>query len=205
LLHNIYNLLEPGGQVMFYESNPWNVILKLRRRVAHLAGHNDPRLLLSRAELYELLSDAGFIRIFAVFNDFVYAPLTRRLAWFFRNISIILENTPGVRTMAGSIMLHAQKPPRRITNLAVSLATHEQFRHAVSIVVPCHNEEMNIEPLVSRLCNLFGEYIHEIVLVDVMRHVFATYKRDIAVVIHTAPHSPRMDRAGFRYRFHREC
>jgi glycosyltransferase involved in cell wall biosynthesis len=25
---------------------------------------------------------------------------------------------------------------------------------------------MNIEPLVSRLCNLFGEYIHEIVLVD---------------------------------------
>ena len=28
LLHNIYDLLEPGGQVLFYESNPWNVVLK---------------------------------------------------------------------------------------------------------------------------------------------------------------------------------
>jgi SAM-dependent methyltransferase len=166
LLNSIYNLLQPGGQVLFYESNPWNVILRLRRAIAHLAGHKDPRLLLSRAELYELFSETGFIRVFAVFNDFVYAPLTRRLVWTLRNLSIVLENTPGVRTLAGSIILHAQKPPRRITNIPVSLATHEQFRHAVSIVVPCHNEEMNIEPLVSRLYNLFGEYIHEVVLVD---------------------------------------
>jgi len=166
LLHAIYNLLEPGGQVLFYESNPWNVILKLRRAVAYLAGHKDPRLLLSRAEVYELLSEVGFIRIFAVFNDFVYPPLTRSLVWLLRNLSIVLENTPGVRTLAGSIMLHAQKPPRPITNRPVSLATYERFRRAVSIVVPCHNEEMNIEPLVSRLCDLFGEYIHEILLVD---------------------------------------
>jgi dolichol-phosphate mannosyltransferase len=166
LLHAIYSLLEPGGQVLFYESNPWNMILKLRRAVAYLAGHKDPRLLLSRPELYELLSEVGFIRIFAVFNDFVYTPLTRRLVWMLRNLSIILENTPGIRTLAGSIILHAQKPPGAITNLPVSLATHEGFQRAVSIVVPCHNEEMNIEPLVSRLCNLFGKYIHEIVLVD---------------------------------------
>jgi SAM-dependent methyltransferase len=166
LLHSIYNLLEPGGRVLFYESNPWNVILKLRRAIAHLVGQNDPRLLLSRTESYELLSDAGFIRNFAVFNDFIYAPLTRRLAWILRNVSVVLENTPGVRTLAGSIILHAQKPPRRMTNLTISLATHEQFRHAVSFVVPCHNEEMNIEPLVSGLYNLFEEYIHEIVLVD---------------------------------------
>src|SRR5262249_26977275 len=165
LLHTIYDLLEPGGQVLFYESNPWNVILKLRRIVAYL-GHKDQRLLLSRAELYELLSEVGFIRIFAAFNDFVYAPLSRRLVWMLRNLSIILENIPGVRTLAGSIILHAQKPPRPITNHPVSLATHECFRRAVSIVVPCHNEEMNIEPLVSRLCDLFGEYIHEILLVD---------------------------------------
>ena len=166
LLQTIYNFLEPGGQVLFYESNPWNVVLKLRRAVAHLAGHTDPRILLSRAELYELLSEVGFIRIFGVFNDFVYAPLTRHLVWMLRNLSIVLENTPGVRTLAGSIILHAQKPPRPITNRHVSLATHKRFRCAVSFVIPCHNEEMNLEPLVSRLCNLFDEYIHEIVLVD---------------------------------------
>jgi dolichol-phosphate mannosyltransferase len=166
LLDTIYNLLEPGGQVLFYESNPWNVILKLRRAVGFLAGHKDPRLLLSRAELYELLSEVGYIRVFAIFNDYAYAPLSRRLIWILRNLSIVLENTPGVRTLAGAIILHGQKPPRPIPNLAVSLATHEQLRCAVSIVVPCHNEEMNIEPLVSRLCTLFSQYIHEIVLVD---------------------------------------
>jgi SAM-dependent methyltransferase len=166
LLHAIYNLLEPGGQFLCYESNPWNVILKLRRFVAYLAGHEDSRLLLRRAELYELVSEIGFIRIVSIFNDYAYAPLTRHLIWILRNLSIVLENTPGVRTLAGSIILHAQKPPGRITRTAVSLATHERFRGAVSIVVPCHDEEMNIEPLVSRLCNLFGEYIHEVVLVD---------------------------------------
>jgi glycosyltransferase involved in cell wall biosynthesis len=166
LLHFIYNLLEPGGQALFYESNPWNIILKVRRAVAYLAGHEDPRLLLSRAELCELLSEVGFIGIFAVFNDFVYAPLTRQVVWALRNLSIVLENTPGVRTLAGSIILHAQKPPRRIKNLPVSLAMPERFLRAVSIVVPCHNEEMNVELLVSRLYNLFGTCIHEIVLVD---------------------------------------
>ena len=31
VLTRIYDLLAPGGQVLFYETNPWNVILKARR------------------------------------------------------------------------------------------------------------------------------------------------------------------------------
>ena len=34
-------------------------------------------ILLAARHLYELLSEIGFIRIYAVFNDFVFAPLTR--------------------------------------------------------------------------------------------------------------------------------
>ena len=49
------------------------------------------------------MSEVGYIRIFAVYNDFVYAPLTRGMVWFLRNLSIILENAPLVRTLAGSI------------------------------------------------------------------------------------------------------
>ncbi len=111
LLQQIFALLTPGGRVLFYESNPWNVIRRFRQSLGHLVGHRDPRLLLSRPDLYELLSELGFIRIFAVFNDFVYPPLTPKGIWFLRNLSIILENTPGLRTLAGSILLHAQKPP----------------------------------------------------------------------------------------------
>ena len=167
VLTRIYDLLAPGGQVLFYETNPWNMVLKTRRLLARLWRRNDdPRLLLSRPDLYELLSEVGFIGIFAVYNDFVYAPLTCQLVWMLRNLSIVLENMPGVRTLAGSILLYAQKPPRPISLPYAPLTIDDKFRRAVSVVVPCHNEEMNVQPLVSRLRNLYGEYIHEIILVD---------------------------------------
>ncbi|MCC6139555.1 MAG: glycosyltransferase [Nitrospira sp.] len=166
VLQHVLELLQPGGQVVFYESNPWNVVLKLRRLLARLFGKADPRSLLSRGQLYELMSEVGFIRVFAVFNDFVFAPLSPRLAWLFRNLSIILENAPGVRTLAGAILVHAQKPPRIAERPAVSLAHHQSFWRALSVVIPCYNEQMNVRPLVDGLRRLYGDYLHEIILVD---------------------------------------
>jgi dolichol-phosphate mannosyltransferase len=148
LLHQVLALLIPGGRVLFYESNPWNVIRRCRQSLARLVGHRDPRLLLNRPALYELLSELGFIRIFAVFNDFVYPPLTPKAIWFLRNLSIILENTPGLRTLGGSILLHAQKPPAPTIDPRISFMIDDTFRRAVSVIVPCHNEEMNVGPLV---------------------------------------------------------
>ncbi|NJR24109.1 MAG: glycosyltransferase [Richelia sp. CSU_2_1] len=166
VLQKVYELLKPGGQVIFYETNPWNLVHKIRRRVSKYLGKQDPRKLLARPELYELISEVGFIKVFAIFNDFVYAPLTREMIWILRNLSIILENTPVLQTLAGSILVHAQKPPRNVDRPLVSLCDREELRGAISVVVPCHNEEMNIEPLVSRLMGFYGDYIHEIVLVD---------------------------------------
>jgi dolichol-phosphate mannosyltransferase len=165
-LQNVYELLKPGGEVVFYESNPWNPVLKLRRSLSQLFGQKDPRRLLSRPALYELISEVGFIRVFAIYNDFVYAPLTRSLVWLLRNLSILLENAPVVQTLAGSILIHAQKPPRVVERPKLSLFEHEQLRGAVSVVIPCHNEEMNIEPLISHLKSFYGEYLHEIIPVD---------------------------------------
>jgi len=166
LLQKVNQFLKPGGEVLLYQSNPWNAVLKLRRFLMQCFGRRDPRSLLSRAQLYELMSEVGFIRVFSVYNDFVYAPLTRWLIWILRNLSIVLENTPGVRTLAGSLLIHAQKPPHQVERPKASLFAHEQLRRAVSIVIPCHNEGMNIGRLVKRLGDLFGEYIHEIILVD---------------------------------------
>jgi dolichol-phosphate mannosyltransferase len=165
-LQNVYQLLKPGGQVVFYESNPWNVVLRLRQSISRFFGRKDPRRLLSRPYLYELISEVGFIRVFAVYNDFVYAPLTRSLVWLLRNLSILLENAPGIQTLAGSILIHAQRPPRVVQRPKMSLFEHEQLRDAVSVVIPCHNEEMNIEPLITQLRSFYGEYIHEIIPVD---------------------------------------
>ncbi len=166
VLEIVYELLVPGGEIVFYESNPWNPVHRLRAGLSRLAGRQDPRDLIDRPRLYELLSEIGFIRIYAVYNDFVFAPLTRSLIWLLRNLSILLENAPGVRTMAGSILLHAQKPPRHKERRTVSLCTHESLHGAVSIVIPCRNEEMNVRPLVERLLGLFDDYVYEIILVD---------------------------------------
>jgi dolichol-phosphate mannosyltransferase len=166
-LEKVYELLAPGGEIVFYESNPWNPVHKFRGLLLKLFGKRDPRNLIDRPGLYELLSEIGFIRIYAVFNDFVFAPLTRSLIWLLRNVSIVLENAPLVRTTAGSILLHAQKPPRFEKNSPqLSLFAHEALRGAVSVVIPCRNEEMNIRPLVERLLGYYGNYIYEVIPVN---------------------------------------
>jgi SAM-dependent methyltransferase len=166
MLQHVHALLAPGGQVVFFESNPWNIVLRARRAAARMLGRRDPRTLVSRPRLYELMSEVGFVRIFAVFTDFVYAPLTRRLVWLLRNLSIVLENMPAARTLAGAILVHAQKPARDVKRIASTLCEHAALMQAVSVVIPCHNEEMNVRPLVTRLRELYDGYLHEIILVD---------------------------------------
>ncbi len=165
-LTEVFKLLKPGGQIIFYESNPWNIMLQLNRFFLTLFGKIDPRQLGNRSEMYERISQIGFIKISAVYNDFVYAPLTYRGVWLLRNLSILLENLPYIRTLAGSILIHAQKPPQFLPSPDISLCYHEQLKEKISVVVPCHNEEMNIIPLVKQLIKFYGDYLIEIILVD---------------------------------------
>ena len=91
----VHELLTPGGEMVSYESNPWNPVHKLRRGLLRLIGKRDPRNLISRSRsAAELLSDIGFVRVYAAYNDFVFAPLNRPLIWLLRNLSILLENAP---------------------------------------------------------------------------------------------------------------
>ena len=48
----------------------------------------------------------------------------------------------------------------------VNLATHRELFGSVSVVVPCHNEEMNVNPLVEKLLLMYGDYVHEIIIVN---------------------------------------
>ena len=166
LLTIVYELLAPGGELVFYESNPSNPVYKIHRIFSRFASDPDPRNLLSRDALCENVLKTGFIQVDAFYNDFVYAPLTRRLIWLLRNLSILLENAPGLRKMAGSILLHAQKAPPRQNVPARLSFIHESLRDEVSFVIPCHNEEMNIRPLVQRILDLYGPCVHEIILVN---------------------------------------
>ncbi len=169
LLRAAYRLLQPGGRLLFFETNPWNPFFQLRRRAARCLPyleHGDDRPLPNRSQLYELLSELGFLRIVATSYDFLYWPMPRWWIRLTRNLSLILENTTGIRHLAGTILLQAQKPPRDLPRPPVGLAEHPHLHGAVSVVVPCHNEEMNVRALVEGLLQHYDEYIHELVLVD---------------------------------------
>lgn len=169
LLQAIQHLLRPGGRLLFFETNPWNPVFQLRRQLSAwlpFLRRGDERALPNQAQLYELLSELGYVRIAAMPYDFLYWPIPRWLMLIARNLSLVLENTPIIRQFAGIILLHAQRPPRDLPRPAVRMVEHQKLHGSVSVVVPCHNEEMNVRPLVEGLLQHYDEYIHELILVD---------------------------------------
>jgi SAM-dependent methyltransferase len=169
VLQIVQELLRPGGRLLFFETNPWNPVFRLRRRLGRwlpFMRRGDERKLPNKIQLYELLSELGYVRIAATPYDFLYWPIPRWLMLIARNLSLILENTPALRQLAGIILLHAQRPPRDLPRPAVRMVPHQKLHGTVSVVVPCHNEEMNVEPLVEGLRDHYDEYIHEFIVVD---------------------------------------
>jgi SAM-dependent methyltransferase len=169
LLIEVLKLLKPGGRLLFFESNPWNPVFQFRRqfaRVLPFLRRGDERKLHNRVQLYELMSELGFVSIVATCYDFLYSPIPRWSLPVMRPLSLMMENTPGIRMLAGTILLHAQKPPRGLQRPSVRMTEHHALHDGISFVVPCYNEEMNLGPLVEGLLKHYGDYVHEIILVD---------------------------------------
>src|SRR5262249_33791893 len=114
----------------------------------------------------ELLSELGFVRIGTTCYDFLYPPIPRWSLPVMRPLSLVLENTPVVRLLAGTILVHAQKPPPDLPRPSVRMTAHRILHGSISFVVPCYNEEMNLGTLVEGLLKHYDDYIHEIILVD---------------------------------------
>jgi SAM-dependent methyltransferase len=169
LLNEVKKLLSPGGRLLFFETNPWNPLFWLRRALSRwlpFLRRGDERALPSKTKLYELLSELGYVSIAASCYDFLYWPVPRRLMWLARNLTLVMENTPVLRQLAGTILLYAQVPPQGLARRPIQMVEHERLYGAVSVVVPCHNEEVNIVPLVDGLIRHYDKYIAEFVLVD---------------------------------------
>jgi len=169
LLGEVQKLLKPGGRLLFFETNPWNPVFQLRKqlsRVFPFLRRGDERALPNQVQLYELLSELGFVSIGATCYDFLYGPIPRWTLPVIRMLSLVMENTPIVKLLAGTILVCAQKPPRGLPRPSVLMTEHGALHGGVSVVVPCYNEEMNIGPLVEGLLKHYDDYIHEIILVD---------------------------------------
>lgn len=169
-LCQVKKLLKPGGQILFFDTNPWNPYYIVRRfltGILFFLWRRNESGSVNRLQLYSILSEAGFVRINVLPYDFLYPPVPKTLLWPMQNLSLIFENMPYVRNFAGALFIWAQKPAQEGWKRPMaSLVCHERFHKKVSFVVPCHNEEPNIPSLIENLKTCFDDYIHEVILVD---------------------------------------
>ena len=113
LLSEVQKLLKAGGRLLFFESNPWNPVFQLRKRLGRLLPflrRGDERVMHSQVQFYELLSELGFVSIAATCYDFLYPPVPLWSLPVMRPLSLVMENTPGIKLLAGTVLVHAQKP-----------------------------------------------------------------------------------------------
>jgi dolichol-phosphate mannosyltransferase len=169
-LQAIYRLLKPGGQMLFFEANYWNpqVFLKtVIRPLGHWAGNAECQLGLRKYILMKVASQQGFIDIDIISYDIVHARTPRFLLRALKSLAFILEHAPGIKDLCGSLYIWAKKPgDEEGRRPRASLAEHESLFGSTSFVIPCHNEEMNIGPLTEALLRFYGDYVHEILIVN---------------------------------------
>ena len=169
-LEAIYRLLKPGGQFLFFETNYWNPLVFLKNLCGPLGrrmGGARCQVSLRKYRLMQMASLQGFTHIEIIPFDIFPARTPRFLIQFIQSIAFILEHAPVVRHLCGTTYLWAKKPgDEDARRPEVNLAKHRELFGSVSVVVPCHNEEMNIGPLVERLLQTYGDYVHEIIIVN---------------------------------------
>jgi len=166
----LYRLLKPGGQLLFFEANYWNPQVLLKNAIrpfGRWCGDAHCHVGMRKYELMKRASHQGFTSIEIVPYDLIHVHLPRSLLPFVQSASFILEHMPVVRDLCGTLYIWLTKPgDERARRPLVNLAHHRHLFGSTSVVAPCHNEEMNVAPLVEALVQMYGDYLHEIVIVN---------------------------------------
>jgi dolichol-phosphate mannosyltransferase len=166
----LYDLLKPGGQILFFEANflnPQVMVKSLLPAVGRWAGNASCQVGMRKFQLMKAASHQGFTSVEVLPFDIIHPLTPRRLIRLTQGLAFVVEHAPLLRDFCGTLFIWARRPGERKTELPEGgLAVHRELFDSTSIVVPCHNEEMNVEPLARTLFHLYGPYIHEIVFVN---------------------------------------
>jgi dolichol-phosphate mannosyltransferase len=183
-LKAIYRLLKPGGQILFFENNIGNPQVFAKSvipAIGRWSGNARCQIGISKYEFLRIASQQGFVNVEVIPYDIIHPLLPKRVITAVQRAAFVFEHTPLIRHLCGTLYLWGRKPGGSNVRPAVNLAKHAKFYRAVSFVVPCHNEEMNVGPLVGAICKYFGDYVHEILIVnDNSRDRTAQVTREIA-------------------------
>jgi dolichol-phosphate mannosyltransferase len=166
----IAELLKPGGQMLFLEANYLNpqVFVKANsKRLSRWSRNAECQIALRESEVEEAARHVGLEEVVVVPYDILHPRTPAKLVPAVQSTAFVLEHLPVVRKLCGTLFISAAKPGRTsMERPRQDLARHDALVDAISIVVPCHNEAMNIPRLVQALTATYDRYIHEIVLVN---------------------------------------
>jgi len=166
----LYQLLKPGGQILFFEANFWNPQVLLKSVIPPLgrwAGNASCQIGVRKYRLMKAASHQGFTNVEILPFDIIHPLAPRRLIRLLESSAFIIEHAPFIKEFCGTLFILAKRPGERTVRIRDGgLAVHPELFDSTSVVVPCHNESMNIQPLVQALIRLYGPYIHEIILVN---------------------------------------
>ena len=162
-----FRYLKPGGQFLFFARNPASPLAFVNKASSLLSRKKQSSDLQQDFTLRSWTDPAferGFNSVEAAHSE-VIPPLSNGAG---QAVGLILERAPLVRRLSKIVSLRGAKPGsvRYEDAPQLSLAVHPQLFGTVSVVVPCHNEEANINRLVKTLVGMYGDYLHEIVIVD---------------------------------------
>ena len=178
LCHNLYSqnlkainrLLKPGGQFLFFEANYWNPQVFLKSVIPPIGrwgGNAACQIGLRKYKLMQMASHQGFTHVDITPYDIIHPMTPSWLVGTLQALAWVLEHTPIIRELCGTLYIWGKKPGNEDARRPrVNLACHPHLFNSVSIVVPSHNEEMNIAPLVGSLIQMYDDYIHEIIIVN---------------------------------------
>jgi len=168
-LRALYHLLKPGGQLLFFEANYWNPQVALKNAVPWIRrkmGNAACQIGLRKYKLMKMASRQGLTEIDVIPYDIIHPRIPRFLVNGLQSVAFVAEHTPIFREMCGTLYIRAKKPGGPAARPFVNLAADSKLYRAVSFVVPCHNEEMNIPRLVDSILGFYGPYVHEILIVN---------------------------------------
>jgi SAM-dependent methyltransferase len=168
-LRALYDLLKPGGQLLFFEANFWNpqvLVKSVVQPVGRWAGNAECQIGMRKWRLLQEASRQGFTEVEVIPYDIVHPRLSPKLIPAIQSTAYFLERVPAVRELCGTLYIWARKPGKPARRPAVNLASHPELHGTTSVVIPCRNEAGTLRRLVTDLLETYGDYIFEIVVVD---------------------------------------
>jgi ubiquinone/menaquinone biosynthesis C-methylase UbiE len=112
-LENAYRVLKPGRMIAFAEPNMLNPQIALQKNIPYLKrkmGDSPDETAFFRWPMARLLKQLGFIDIVVDPYDFLHPAIPQKFIPLAKKITHMLEATPLIREIAGSIILSARKP-----------------------------------------------------------------------------------------------